>query len=158
MHPDQGGDGHQGQAGQQPMGRHLGQHHQGQGLGRHQHLLQGAVLVIGGEEALQGQHGGQQGRDPDHAGPQDAQDLLLRAHAQREEADNDDEKEEGGQDIGPPAHGQAQVATEDAQKDAPHQADSSVSPTRSPGWSELASWGAPKWSRRIWPEVRGTSW
>ena len=117
-----------GRPGQEPVGRHLGQYQQGRRLGGEQHLFQGAVLVVCREQPLQGQHGGEQGRHPDHAGAEDAQGLALGAHPQGEQADDDDEEEQGGQDIGASTHGERQIATEDAQKDAQHALGPQIQP------------------------------
>jgi hypothetical protein len=97
----------------QPVRRHLAQHDQRQRTHRQQQLLEGAVLVVVGEQAAQRQHRREQRRHPHHPGRHRAQQLRFGANAQRKQAGDDHEEEQRCGGVGPAAHREPQVAQED---------------------------------------------
>jgi hypothetical protein len=121
---------HQGQAGGQPVGQHLATHQQGQRSGRQAHLLESSVLVVGCEQAVEGQHGGQQGGDPQHARGNAPQHGGFRPDAQGKQADHDHEEEQGREHLALAPGGEEQVTTDDGNEGAHW----TLSVLRTSGW------------------------
>ena len=63
---------------------HLGRHQNGEARGRQRHLLECAVGVVGGKQAPQRQHAGQQCANPQNARCDQAQGGHFWSDPQRE--------------------------------------------------------------------------
>jgi hypothetical protein len=99
---------------------HLAGDQQDQGLGRQQHLLERAVLLVAGKHLRHREHRGQQRADPDHARGDLAQHLRLGAHADRKQTRRDDEEAQRQQGLDAPPPGEQQVAPRDGQQHGAH--------------------------------------
>src|SRR6185369_2098252 len=65
--------------------------------------------------------GGEQRRDPQHAGGQLAQQIGFRPDAERKETDHDDEEKQRRDDVRLPPHGQFEIAADYRADDLEHQ-------------------------------------
>ena len=74
------------------MGEYLPGHQDAERVWHQHKLLQGAIGMVGGEQARQRQHRRKQRSDPDHAGGDGAQQRRLRPYAQRKQAHYDREE------------------------------------------------------------------
>ena len=101
------------QAGHNPVSRALGQRRELERPGRQQQQVERAVLVVGGEQAIERQQRGEQRGAPQDARGDARQQVGLRPDAEREQHRRHDEEGEHDGDIARPPPDQPQVAREE---------------------------------------------
>ncbi|MNC86483.1 hypothetical protein D3C83_21500 [compost metagenome] len=88
--------------------------------GGEQHAVERAVGVVGLEHAREREHAGEERRHPDHARGDRAQQVGLRADAEREQAHHDHEEQHRGRDVGTAPPREQQVAPDDGSQNGGH--------------------------------------
>ncbi len=83
---------------------------------RERDQVEAAIGVIGSEQTVEADDGGEQRRDPDDPGSNPAQQLRLRPDAEREQQHSEHEKPEDEPHLAALAQREAQVAANEAKK------------------------------------------
>ena len=115
----------QGNARRQPMGQALGQDQDFDRQRPQRQQIETAVVVIGPEKPVQGQHRRQQRRHPDGPGRDPGQKIYLRPHAKGEQGDGENEKHHDRAAVAAAGERQPQVPSNDGEEAVHH-----ISPAR----------------------------
>ena len=91
------------------MGGDLCQGRQPDRLGRDDQQFQGAVLVVVLEQAVEGQHGGEKGRNPQNSGGHAGQQVGVRADAEGKKRRRDHEENDHRHRVAELAQGDADI-------------------------------------------------